>query len=375
MDWIKPIFKESFDVLVVGGGIAGVCAAVSAARLGKKTLLIEKQNNLGGLATVGLINWFEPLCDGKGHQITGGIAEELIKISVQYCYDTLPPAWGGSKLSLPKSNRFATTFSPMVFSMILDEFVMNSGARILFDTYATYPVMDGNICTGVITENCNGREFYKATAVVDATGDASIMYRANVPCRAGSNYMTYIIHGFEKTDIAPAEEAGNLSLLRKWMVYGSDLNGNGQPAGIKKRPYLSAEERTEYILHGKAMLLGKLKEKNRFSFEIMSLPSMPQLRTIRQIIGDTDFNAVDGEKYPDSIGCVSDFREGKEGCCYEIPLSALRRSDFPNLFAAGRIISAPEGDGWEVARVIPTCALTGEAAGRAAAGYCNSTEA
>ena len=54
---------------------------------------------------------------------------------------------------------------------------------------------------------------------------------------------------------------------------------------------------------------------------------------------------------------------------YDIPLSALYNSDFPNLLAAGRIISAPDYDDWEVARVIPTCALTGEAAGKAAVRY------
>jgi len=56
--------KGHFDVIVVGGGVAGVTAAVSAARNGVSVLLIEKSVNLGGLATEGLISWYEPLCDG-----------------------------------------------------------------------------------------------------------------------------------------------------------------------------------------------------------------------------------------------------------------------------------------------------------------------
>ena len=70
----KITVKDSYDVIVVGGGIGGVAAAVAAARNGAKTLLMEKQINLGGLATVGLISWYEPLCDGKGDfaVITGG---------------------------------------------------------------------------------------------------------------------------------------------------------------------------------------------------------------------------------------------------------------------------------------------------------------
>ena len=73
--------KESYDVIVVGGGVAGVAAAVSASREGSRVLLIEKSFNLGGLATGGLISWYEPLCDGAGKQIIYGIAEELIRLS------------------------------------------------------------------------------------------------------------------------------------------------------------------------------------------------------------------------------------------------------------------------------------------------------
>ena len=90
MNSIKTIEKEKYNVVVVGGGIAGVASAVSAARQGMKVLLIEKQINLGGLATGGLISWYEPLCNGEGEQIVFGIAEELIKLSVKYCYDSLP---------------------------------------------------------------------------------------------------------------------------------------------------------------------------------------------------------------------------------------------------------------------------------------------
>ena len=68
--------KENYDVIVVGGGIAGISAAVAAARQGVSVLLIEKGLNLGGLSTSGLISWYEPLCDGKGKQMIFGISEE-----------------------------------------------------------------------------------------------------------------------------------------------------------------------------------------------------------------------------------------------------------------------------------------------------------
>ena len=78
---IKTIVKKERDVLVIGGGVAGVCAAVAAARNGASVLLIEKAVNLGGLATIGLISWYEPLCDGEGHKMISGLGEELIRLA------------------------------------------------------------------------------------------------------------------------------------------------------------------------------------------------------------------------------------------------------------------------------------------------------
>jgi NADPH-dependent 2,4-dienoyl-CoA reductase/sulfur reductase-like enzyme len=66
------------DVLVVGAGAAGIAAAVSAARRGAKTWLIERSNSLGGLATVGLINLLLTLDDGAGHQVVAGLCQEFV---------------------------------------------------------------------------------------------------------------------------------------------------------------------------------------------------------------------------------------------------------------------------------------------------------
>ena len=68
-----PVLGE-YDVIVCGGGISGLTAAVSAARLGASVLLLEKGVLLGGLATAGLISWYEPLCDGRGRRIMNGMA-------------------------------------------------------------------------------------------------------------------------------------------------------------------------------------------------------------------------------------------------------------------------------------------------------------
>lgn len=359
--------KAVYDVIVVGGGIAGVAAAVSAARNGVRVLLLEKGVNLGGLATGGLISWYEPLCDGNGTQMIHGIAEELIRLSAKYGFDNLPENWGGAGHCRCRNDRYSTFYSPGIFSAALDEYVTENGVTLLFDTLATYPVMDGTHCNGIIVENVNGREYYEAKVVIDATGNAVIMHRAGVPTVEGKNYMTYIAHWYHGDMVDKLQQDGDVCAFRKWMNTGSDMYGNGHPAGLQQISGVTAEEITEYMIEGKRSLLRKISSQDRHTFDVMSIPDMPQLRTIRRIVGKTDFCAADGEKYQDSIGDCGDFRPNGRGKHYQIPFGALYNEAFDNLLAAGRIISAPQGDGWEVARVIPVCALTGEAAGKAAA--------
>lgn len=371
MNDITTITREEYDVIVVGGGVAGIAAAVSAAREGARVLLMEKQVNLGGLATGGLISWYEPLCDSQGHQVVFGIAEELIKLCVRDCFDSLPEHWGGTDKSAPRRDRYSTRYSPTVFALALDEYVTESGAKILFDTYGTYPVMEGNVCRGVITENADGRSFYPARVVIDATGDASIMHRAGVPCREGENYLSYLVHDIVFDDAKQFLDENKTWAVRNWVNAGSDMLGNGQPEGMPRVKGVTAEEITTFMLVGKRRMLERVRTRDRYSYDIMTIPSMPQFRTIRQIVGDSDFKAVNGNSVPDSIGHTGDFRMAEQYVknVYDVPLSALYNSNFPNLLAAGRIISAPSHDDWEVSRVIPTCAMTGEAAGKAAVRY------
>lgn len=358
--------QEYHDVLVVGGGIAGICAAVSAARKGKSVLLLEKGINLGGLATVGLISWYEPLCNGQGDQLIFGMAEELIRLAVSCGFDNLPACWGGESGNAPRNQRFSTFYSPCFFSMALDRFVLDSGAKMLFDILATYPVMDGTHCLGVITESANGRSFFPAGAVIDATGDASILCRAGVPTETGENYLTYIVHEMDEASAAKYAVDHDLSRFRRWKNCGSDYAGNGHPNGLRRFCGNTTEDITEFVIRGKQRMLEAYKDTDKNRREIFMLPGMPQFRTIRHLSGEGAFStSIPSDEVPDPIGIVGDFRYA--GKRYAIPHSALRHPAYDNLFAAGRIINVADADSWEVARVIPVCALTGEAAGTAAA--------
>ncbi|MBQ8804021.1 MAG: FAD-dependent oxidoreductase [Tyzzerella sp.] len=354
-----------YDVIVVGGGVAGVAAAVAASRNGAKTLLMEKTVILGGLATAGLISWYEPLCDGEGKQMIHGIAEELIKLSVKYGFENLPEKWGGTGKNPSHHDRYATHFSPNIFALALIEYLEENGVSLRLDTLATYPDMEDGLCKGILVETVGGREYFPAKMVVDATGDACICERAGIPTELGENYLTYVTHELNYEGAKKLAETSNFCKGRKWKSTGSDLAGNGHPEGVPTIRVRTADDVTEYMLWGGKKVLERLKTEDKESRDILTLPSMPQFRKIRRIIGETEFDGnEDGVHIENSVGSFGDFR--KRGRHFELPYTTLYNRKVGNLFAAGRIISAKD-DGWELTRVIPVAALSGEAAGKAAA--------
>ena len=130
-------FRKEYDVVVAGGGVAGVAAAVAAARRGHRTVLVEKQILLGGLATSGLIFIYLPLCDGRGRQVSFGLAEELLHRSLKYSPCDLPPEWGGPKdgfVGFQAERRYQAIFSPAGFTLALDEILKEAGVELLLDT-------------------------------------------------------------------------------------------------------------------------------------------------------------------------------------------------------------------------------------------------
>ena len=146
---------------------------------------------------------------------------------------------------------------------------------------------------------------------------------------------------------------------------GSDLFGNGHPAGKSKVQVTSAEDVTGYMVWGGKRILERLKSEDKESRDVMTIPTMPQFRKIRRIIGECEMDgSEEGMIFENSVGTFGDFR--KPGKHFQLPYTTLYNKCVGNLFAAGRIISAKD-DAWELTRVIPVVALSGEVAGTAAA--------
>ncbi len=357
--------KKQYDVIVCGGGVAGVAAAVSSAKNGLSTLLLEKSNILGGLGTLGLINLFVPMCNGRGKQIIFGLAEKWLRMSAELGWDAIPEVWQNGEPNEPTQKRYIQRYSPAIFAYQLTEELQKSGADILFDCMAVDPVMDGNICTGVLTESKGGTAFYPCRVLIDTTGDCDVLRRGGIPTVSGENFFTFSAKMITLDSCKRALETGNIANIYS-SISGGNINlfGDGQPDDVPRWSGLSAEDVTDYIVRNHLLVLEKLKQTDRKSREIVTTPGMPQFRTTAHLKADYSLRVSDAYRhFDDSVCAINDFEHRDH--LFEIPLRALTRRDFPNIITAGRSADGT-GYGWDVIRVIPPAILTGQAAGEAA---------
>jgi len=360
-------FDESYDVLIAGGGVAGVAAALAAARMGARTALVDKTVLLGGLATSGLVNIYLPLCDGNGRQVTFGIAEELLHASLRYGPGDVPAGWRNDR-GAPEAGRYRAVFAPAAFALALDELAEQAGVALWLDTLVAGVRMDGDAVAGLEVETKAGRGLLHAAVCIDATGDADVAHRAGAPCETGRNALAMWALGMAATDAPDARPLGPAPPPIEMLRLGPEA---GEPTDEQKAASdgLGPREITEFVLAGRRRLRQWYRDAqaagDRATTYPVALPTMPQLRTTRRIVGRA--NLADGmadRPAGDSIGLVADWR--RPGPVWEIPFGTLVPTGVRRLLAAGRCI-ASAGDAWEVTRVIPAAALTGQAAGTAAA--------
>lgn len=359
--------RGEYDVIVAGGGVAGIAAAVAAARAGKKVLLLEKAVSLGGLATIGLINLFVPMCNGRGVQIIKGMAEEFLRLSIKDGYDTIPDEWKNGEPGEGAKTRYLTKYSPSIFSLELTELLGKEGVDLLYDTVVSEPVMDGGHCRGLIVENKSGREYYEGKIIVDTTGDADVLYRAGVPTRQGGNYYTMISNATNLDLMKKAVESGDIADAYTGVTGGrSNLYGGGHPEGMPLFEGTNVNSVTDFIIKNHLDTLAEVRKGDRKRHDIVMLPGMAQFRTTRCLIGDKEFDMNDAYRHcDDSIGAICDF--DRKDYLFEVPFGVLVKTGYDNLITAGRTASAKPDYSWDILRVIPPAIITGQAAGIAAA--------
>ncbi len=348
-----------YDVAVIGCGVAGIAAALAAARRGASVCVVEKENMPGGLATLALIAIYLPLCDGCGSQVIAGLGEELLKLSIRYGgARRSPDRWlGGGTREERAEQRYQVQYNPWLFAIAAEELMLRHGIKLLYDTRFCGVSMDGNRIAAVIVESKAGRYAVEARCFIDASGDADVcaasgedtaVYRQNR--LAGWYY-----HTGESRDLT-------LEMLAT-PLYGE--------LGAGERYYdgLDASDIADINIEGRRRILADIlrlrAETGDETIEPAAVPAIPSVRMTRRLAGLYELDeSEEGMCFDDAIGLTGDWR--RAGPVFSIPYRCLRGARVPNLLTAGRSISVTDAM-WDITRVIPACAVTGEAAGAAAA--------
>ena len=362
---MKLLTNSEYEIAVCGGGFAGISAALAAARCGKKVILFEKQYILGGLGTSGLITIYLPLCDGYGHQVSFGIAEELLKLSITYGAEALyPDNWLDNKGPRTENdNRYMVEYNAQLFAILVEKLLIENGVDILYGSYVVDAKTEDKKITSLYVENKSGRTEYRINSVVDATGDCDIAEFAGAPTetfKQGNVLAAWYFYTDENgykmrqlgaSDIPEEERKGS---VRKPLIPRRFTGLDGKE--ISEMVYLSHQTTLQDWL--------KRRAQNENTV-ISTLATIPQIRMTRKLVGEYELSHTEVHTFfEDSIGMVANWR--KRGPVYEVPFRTLYCRDIKNLIVAGRSTSVNETL-WDVMRVIPCCAVTGEAAGTAAA--------
>lgn len=399
-----PIYAQC-DVLVVGGGPSGTAAAVAAARLGADTVLLERYNHLGGLSTGGLVIWIDRMTDWAGELVIRGFGEEALGRLPRDAVAGPPPAeWGSTDeervahwAQRTAAYRGIVTWSPTIdperLKLVSQEMVIESGARLVYHSWAAQPIVADGRCTGVMFENKAGRHAVLSKVVVDATGDGDLYARAGAA--AHSDIDQSDIHGCMNT----AWLWGGVD-MKRWIDfrqnqtdgYSAFMSRGREAVGVFERPFVSwrddvalfmgprlagysaidIDDQTAVEVRSHRLMAAHLEfyRANAPGFENAYLMlSAPQLgvRHTRRLVGLSGVTRAQwptGLVHPDEIGVSPSLSPAFPNI--SIPYGSLVPEAVDGLLACGRHIACDTASHGFL-REIPQCWITGQAAGAAAA--------
>jgi len=394
------------DVIIAGGGPAGLVAAIAAARNGVKTLLIERYGFLGGMATTGLVGPIQGCISGE-KWVINGIPRELIDKMKKLGGIIVNDKMVSIGTTENKPYKTDVSFDPEILKRVADEMMKEAGASMLLYSLVVDAIVEGNRIRGVIVENVSGRHAILAKIVVDATGDGVVATKAGIPFEKGRKEdgllqpMTLMfrmgnIHAPIDRDVirkmaVDAVEKSELPLFGgPWIGLGSTVRdgsvsvnmtrlwGDGTNAWDLTNASVAARE---HIMKFVDFLKRNIPECA--SCYLMDTASQIGVRETRRILGEyvlTREDILQMREFRDVIarGChpfdihspsqtVNQHVEWlKPGDSYGIPYQSLIPRKIENLILAGRCISTTH-EAHASTRVMGTCMATGQAAGTAAA--------
>ena len=352
---------QHYDIVVCGGGIAGVAAALAAARNGKKVLLAEKQAILGGLGTSGLIYIYLPISDDNNRIVTSGISEELLRRCPEYGPFDMPEAWGGPEGADcgHAGPRCLCCFSPAGYALTLEKMLREADVDLRLDTSVIGAVCDGNNRLTEAEIFCaSEREKISADCFVDASGGAYLLHMAGARVIPGENRVTPWVMEMNDQPRSRYYFTGNVG------IYPS----KDAQSDTEKRVAFTAADMQKFLKRQYEIIrttYDTIPAERKKGCYPLYLPGMAQVRKIACIEGMAEIaEGFAGVPVKDSVGVAADWRSMAPS--WETPYGALVPKKVRGALAAGRCINTPGTDAWEVFRVIPAAAMTGEVAGTAA---------
>ncbi len=352
-----PVLRTT-DVLVVGGGPAGVCAAIAARRAGAQVTIVERYGHFGGLWTGGLVLLVIGHIVKGGQQVCQGIGEEMMR--------RLDGMEGAIVDRRPGT---APTVDAEAVKYLMVEMVEEAGVDVLLHCWGVDAVVQGNQVQGAVFESKSGRQAILARVVVDATGDGDLFASAGAAYERRSHNVGLVsrIGNLDRVDRARSAGApeprhlGNVTPVPgvRWVnMHGPEVDG------------LDVEVLTRLELNHRKFIWNNVQKTRRTpGYEpVYLVETAPQLgvritRVLRGLHTITLDDLKNGTRYPDVIG-VGGASSAEHGP-WQIPYGALVPERIDNLLAAGRCISA-EIRMADLVRLIPNCLVTGHAAGVAA---------
>jgi hypothetical protein len=412
--------QSGYDVVVAGGGPAGAAAAVSAARLGAKVLLVESTGCLGGMGTSGLVTAFDPMANGV-QGLVGGFMREVVEDLHERKFlgpEVTPEYWLKRYLTW-------TPFNVEGYKLVLDEKMTEAGVEVRFFTR----VIDADVdaanrrVRGVVLNNVEGYTFIKAHAFIDCTGDAVLA------ALCGADHW---IAGKDTPRIMPATLPSLFAgidwqrVRRYWKEEGHE-QGNGvirkaiaEGMFVQPDPFLVGMSQigpsVGYLNGGhlfnlnalrcqdlsRNVMLGRRIAQDYLAFYRKYIPGCEKLEhvTTASLLGIRESRRIKGEyvltvddylarrEFPDQIGIFNKFVDIhpydtseeeyqrflkekdkrlrlKEGEWFGIPYGILVPKGWENLWVAGRCVSSDVAVHGSI-RVQPAASLMGQAAGTAA---------
>jgi hypothetical protein len=389
------------DVVVVGGGPAGMAAAFAAARNGASTVLLERYNHLGGLASGGMVLVLDDMWDAHLHEISvRGVCMDLIERLAALGLAQFPrqDEWGIDAAAIQRWTRwgafdfhthekphpivFAAAFDPDGFKRVALEMVAQHRIQLRLHSWFSQALVEDGRITGVVCDTKNGREAILGKIVIDTTGDLDVAASAGAPHIGGAYMLTTVFRlGNVDTDAAERFEREEPEAFAAVDKDIKKLIGGSWAHWWLRTPLpgvvwcncphmtgldgLKVEDLTEAEVRGRAHIHAAVDHarKHMPGFEraiVIDIAPQTGVRQTRLLDGEyvmTKEDLTQRTRFADAVA---------RGRDYTTPYRTLLPKVIDNLLVAGRHYSATS-TAQKMSREIPPCMAMGEAAGVAAA--------